>query len=363
VLDTRQDAVRVVNAVALRILELDLAGHSADAITDTLAAAHDVDKAVVRADVDDFLAVLRRGTDPAVKPVEDYVPTTDFVVDRACAQKANSTYFLPNFRIEVTAEFTALTPVLDTFFRLSESVAGDATPLHVQVYEEGGRYPIVCDGVTLDTGFTVADAAIKCVREISGLASRHNPWSVIFHAAAVAKEGVGMLIPAIGGSGKTTLSAYLMARGYQFLNDDAVPLLTDEPVLFPAPICLSIKHGSWPVLANDFPEMAALREFGNDERRFKYLSPRDHQICTEPVPCRLILLPDYSPNHRETLLEPVPAVAVFQDIIEGGCIMDRPVDPVKLGGVVSWLDGIACYRISYSQLADAHRVIDGLLAN
>src|SRR5262249_49467471 len=49
-------------------------------------------------------------------------------------------------------------------------------------------------------------------------------WMAMIHGAAVARRDVGIALPAACGSGKTTLTAFLLARGYDYLADDLIAL-------------------------------------------------------------------------------------------------------------------------------------------
>lgn len=61
---------------------------------------------------------------------------------------------------------------------------------------------------------------------------------LLMHAAGVSKEGTAVVLPAYGGTGKTTLSIGLLAQGYRFLGDDL--LLVDSATLevhpYPRPL-------------------------------------------------------------------------------------------------------------------------------
>lgn len=362
-LDTCNDSVQVANPVAACIKTMSCEGHLPDAIAEHIAAEYALAKTAVLADVKAFLASGEPAAASTFKPIEDYLPVTDFVPDAPLQPVATNSFYLPGFRIEVAAESAAVFDHLGPLFSLPRGLSDAENVLRLEVYDDNGRYPIVHNGACLDTGFDLADAAIKCMREATVLATRYHPWLIIIHAAAVARGSSGILIPAVGGSGKTTLSAYLMARGYGYLNDDVVPLLKGARNLSPVPASLSIKRGSWNVLAAEFPELAGLPEYGRGERCLKYLPPQSHQVCTQPVRCRVVLLPDYSPATTGVTVEAVSAVDVFQDIIEGGCSIKRPVQPQELQSVVAWLHDMPCYRISYSQLDQAHQGIEGLLNN
>lgn len=63
---------------------------------------------------------------------------------------------------------------------------------------------------------------------------------VFLHAAGVEKGGKGYLLPAYGGTGKTTLSLKLLARGYRLLGDDLllVDTKSNQVYAYPRPFHL-----------------------------------------------------------------------------------------------------------------------------
>ena len=61
-------------------------------------------------------------------------------------------------------------------------------------------------------------------------------------------------MPADSGSGKSTLTAALVHAGLRYFSDDVVPL--DHGLrIRPMPLGISLKEGSWPVLAARYPEL------------------------------------------------------------------------------------------------------------
>jgi len=63
---------------------------------------------------------------------------------------------------------------------------------------------------------------------------------VFLHAAGVVRDGEGILMPAYGGTGKTTLSMALMADGYQLLGDDLLIVDVAAEKVYPYPRPLHI---------------------------------------------------------------------------------------------------------------------------
>ncbi|GIG39630.1 hypothetical protein [Cellulomonas phragmiteti] len=63
---------------------------------------------------------------------------------------------------------------------------------------------------------------------------------LLMHAAGVTKDGEAVLLPAYGGTGKTTLSIALLAQGYRFLGDDLLLVDTSDLTVHPYPRPLHI---------------------------------------------------------------------------------------------------------------------------
>jgi hypothetical protein len=71
---------------------------------------------------------------------------------------------------------------------------------------------------------------------------------LLFHAGAVAKDGKALLLPGDAGAGKTTLTAWLIGRGFDYLTDELV-FMRDRSLLFEAfRRALNVKQGSGPAL-------------------------------------------------------------------------------------------------------------------
>ena len=66
---------------------------------------------------------------------------------------------------------------------------------------------------------------------VSMLAESRNAAKI--HAAGIAKDGTGMLIAGLGGSGKTSIAMELVKRGWHFLGDDTV--MIKDHVILPFP--------------------------------------------------------------------------------------------------------------------------------
>jgi HprK-related kinase A len=71
---------------------------------------------------------------------------------------------------------------------------------------------------------------------------------VVLHAATVEKDGVGLLMPAAPGSGKSTLCAALIGRGWRLLSDEFALIDPATGELLPVPKPIALKDGSIAVI-------------------------------------------------------------------------------------------------------------------
>jgi len=268
----------------------------------------------------------------------------------------SETYTLPGYTIRLRTECAGLIDYVNDMFSKQSTSDAFSVVIELDVFSNNGEFPIVYEGFTLDTGLTVADTAIKCLREVNGIIGRTIPDSIIFHASAVAKNRCAILFPATGGSGKTTLAAYLMTQGYEFLNDDAVPMCAENLFLHPVPLSLSIKKGAWSTLVRWFPNLFNARIYGASGHEIRYLPPVN--TCVVPTPCRLIVIPQYDENCQQLESVALTTKEAFEHIITSGCILDQPIVPSQIEMLVSWLRTQRCHRLRYKNLDDAKMWLD-----
>ena len=71
---------------------------------------------------------------------------------------------------------------------------------------------------------------------------------LMFHSAVVERNGKAIILPAVPGSGKSTLCAALMASGWRLLSDEFGIIRMDDGMLLPLPRPIPLKNASIPVI-------------------------------------------------------------------------------------------------------------------
>lgn len=108
-----------------------------------------------------------------------------------------------------------------------------------------GRF-LVSDGIGSQSADSPDDLLFQIDKGIT-LALQHSRPDLFFlHAAALAGKGGVVALPAVPGTGKSTLTLALAARGFNYLSDELAPVdlqnLTVEP--YPHAVCLKARPPS-----------------------------------------------------------------------------------------------------------------------
>jgi hypothetical protein len=133
----------------------------------------------------------------------------------------------------------------------------------------------------------------------------------LFHAGAVARNSQGILLPAVSGQGKTTLTAALIAEGFRLCSDEVGMLDLETNRLIPFPRSLRLRAHSHQVLASSYPGLldhAICRNRGIEP--IWYFRPTAEVWSDAPVPVRAVVFPGYLPGAKTTIERITRAVAL-----------------------------------------------------
>jgi len=167
------------------------------------------------------------------------------------------------------------------------------------------------DVKTLYRGASAGDLASVLVGEVIYHLTDRCDSGLVFHAAAVTRDGATAALPAASGSGKTTLCAWLVSQGWTYLSDELVhvPLGSDEIQAFTRPF--NFKRPAYPVVTKEFglsPD-ADYALTGSFASLIAHRQLADRAIPDTNLTLTHLVFPRYTPSHTGQLSKLTPARA------------------------------------------------------
>ena len=194
--------------------------------------------------------------------------------------------------------------------------------------------------------------------------SAHCHQYLVVHAAVVERGGRALLLPAPPGSGKSTLCAALVARGWRLLSDELALIDRDTGRLVPLPRAISLKNESIPIIARFWPD-AVMGAVVHDTVKGSvvHVRPPADSVRLSHVSAApgLIVLPSYR-NGDTTQLVPLSKAEAFMRLVDSAFnySMHGRAGFQLLADLVG---ASACFRFTYAgALDEAVAAFDGLAA-
>ncbi|MDM4768215.1 HprK-related kinase A [Pelomonas sp. SE-A7] len=193
---------------------------------------------------------------------------------------------------------------------------------------------------------------------VSGQLQRY----LVIHAAVIARDGLAAVFPAPPGSGKSTLCAGLVCRGWRLLSDELclVDLATGELVPMPRPV--SLKNASIEVIRAFAPE-AVLGPVTHDTLKGSVghmRAPRDSVLrAKERARLAWVVFPQYQAGASLSTAALPPGEALIH--LADNAFNFHVHGAVGFNGLADMIEKADCLRLSYSRLPDAVEFFDGLL--
>jgi HprK-related kinase A len=194
------------------------------------------------------------------------------------------------------------------------------------------------------------------------LATRFNRH-LLLHAGVVERYGRAVLLPALPGSGKSTLTAALANRGFRLLSDEfGVVRLTDAAML-PMVRPTALKNESIGIMRQFAPQAVLGPAFPKTRKgTVAHLAPNVESVAKRNVPARaaLILFPNFEKG-AEIELEPIPKSRAFLKLSTNSFNYEL-LGPEAFDAVTKLISTCECYRLRFGDLEQAVAKISELLA-
>lgn len=229
----------------------------------------------------------------------------------------------------------------------------DRTQLtEISICGEPGDYVIAKGGRTKYRCSRLDEIAPYVYSAVFLDALARSDHGVGIHAGGVSDGERALLLPGIGGSGKTSLTAALVRMGFRYLSDDLVLLKGQASSIEGLPVSLCIKESGVDLLASYFPEVKDLAfHVRPDGKRVCYLPPPVTVEPKDPVsPPRLawLVFPSYTPD-ASTRLEAISPGQALRQLALHCKIMSR-ITREEVSILVSQLRSATCFTLCFSSL-------------
>ena len=192
--------------------------------------------------------------------------------------------------------------------------------------------------------------------------SMHAHHFLLLHSAVIEREGCAVIMPAPPGSGKSTLCAGLVHRGWRLLSDELALISLTGNRIHPLARPISLKNKSIDVIRAFVPDAVFSQVVHDTSKGSVSLLkvPTAHLLrIQETARPRWVIFPKYLAGSEPHLVPRSKASSMlelgrnsFNYMVLGRTGFD------VLSGVI---DASDCYDFQYSQLDDAVRVFDGLV--
>ncbi|MEZ0152809.1 MAG: HprK-related kinase A [Candidatus Reddybacter sp.] len=186
---------------------------------------------------------------------------------------------------------------------------------------------------------------------------------LIIHAAVVERGGLALIMPAPPGSGKSTLCAGLVARGWRLLTDELALVSLEQPgevIALPRPV--SLKNESIDVIRAFAPEQVIgpiARDTAKGTVAHMAAPVESVERAAEAALSSLLVFPQYTPASA-TVIAPRQKAVSFMELADQSFNFNV-LGELGFQALRQVLDSCDCYDLSYSQLDDVIPALERLI--
>jgi HprK-related kinase A len=188
----------------------------------------------------------------------------------------------------------------------------------------------------------------------------HAHQYLVIHAAVIERQGCAIVLPAPPGSGKSTLCAALVNRGWRLLSDELALYDMDSGLVFGMARPINLKNRSIPLI-KDYSSNVVFTSSVPDTSKgtVALMKPPEGSVDQAMTPVRpsYIVLPRYLAG-ADSSLQPYSKARTFMLIVEQS--FNYHIQGMAgFQAVGQLLEGCSCLEFTYSSLEDAERIFSG----
>ena len=194
------------------------------------------------------------------------------------------------------------------------------------------------------------------------IATRAHQYCYL-HSAVLERNGRALILPAMPGSGKSTLCAALMHRGWRLFSDEFGIIQPETGELLPMPRVIPLKNRSIEVIRNFAPEAVMGPLFPKTRKGdVVHVAPTAESVERQDESAfpAWVVFPRFHPE-SDTRLAPVPDSQAFVRL-SNNSFNYHLLGETSYRALTSMVKGCDCYSFHYSDLESAVEVMNELAA-
>ena len=272
-------------------------------------------------------------------------------------------------RMRVRSDEPSLASQLQAVYRnFPLHTSGDWADLHIDLRRQSGvrrwlapQVRFFCDGQVPFDPFP-ADSALPLLEwGANWLIGRRCNHLLLLHSGVVERQGVALVMPALPGSGKSTLTAALALRGWRLLSDEFGAYDPNEDVFRPALKPVGLKNQSIDVIRAFSPDAQLGPSFAKTRKgTVAHLAPDANAVMRVHETARpgAVLLPRWQAGSATQLLPVQPQMAF--STLAFNAFNYQVLGAAGFEAVVSLTQRCPVWQLIYSDLDDALTKIEAL---
>lgn len=182
---------------------------------------------------------------------------------------------------------------------------------------------------------------------------RSNHWIFSLHAASLLKDGMGLLLCGQPGAGKSTLTLQLVDAGLRYAGDD-VALVGPDGTICGVPFALTLKQGSWDLLARLYGDRYDVTHCRCDGISVRYVPiPDAHNQSLSAS--WLIFLNRVESGPAE--LTAIDQLDSMKRLVDNAFAADGRLSQAGFFALKRIITGARSLQLTYSEAAEARRAL------
>jgi len=219
------------------------------------------------------------------------------------------------------------------------------------------RSDVYRDGIAIGRASRLSRVAPIVKSALWQSAINAHDFLFYIHSGVVGAGASCVLLPAAAGSGKSSLTAALVRRGFRYFSDEVALIEATTFHVSPMPLGICIKSTGWDLMARYYPEILSLPvHVRSDAKVVRYIPPAAKTAEQVPMPVGHIIFPHYEQD-APTRLERVKRSEALGRIMDECVALRQRLDNTKVRQLVGWIAGIECYELTFSSLETAVQLV------